>query len=206
MKLIKNIIFTTLALLFISCGNNTDEPIKDITAIKIEESNRTIYSTDDSHLSTDFTAKAYYSDGTSAIVTKKVKWYSSDIDVASVVYGAVLGGKSNGGDANITISYKNLNGSTFSTLHVVSLVDYNISLIDADANVTGTYDLLAIGSFEDNTTRTIVKNIEWVVDNGAIISGEGNETQAQVLAGDTNITSILFSDVNMSRTIIYRVE
>jgi len=144
-----------MILLFISCGDTTDTPITDITAIKINESNTTIYSTD---APTNPSARVYYADGSTADVTNEVKWSSSNEAVASVLKGSVQSGSNNGGDVNISISYKNITALP-SLVRVTQLIDYNISILNADANTTGTYNLLAIGVFDDNTTKTIIKNI-----------------------------------------------
>ncbi len=203
MKLIQNTIFTALSLFFISCGDNTETPITDIKNIVINESNITIYSTDGSNTSGSFTATLNYTDGTSFNATNLVTWNSSDTTVAEVSNGELLAGNANGGDANITVNYKSIY-STASVVNVVKLLDYNISMLGADANTTGTYILLAIGTFEDNTTRTIVKNISWDLNNSAVVTGEGLLTKVEITStGDTNITSTLFYDVNMSKTIVY---
>ncbi len=89
-----------MALFFISCGDNTETPLTDISTISINEPNVTIYSTDDT---TDLTATVYYMDSTTADITKEVIWDSSDIEVADISGGLLLAGSSNGGDANITI-------------------------------------------------------------------------------------------------------
>jgi len=203
MKLIKNTLLASLSLLFISCGENTQIPIADLASIKINELNSTIYSTEDANASNNFSATAYFTDGSTKNVTTLVKWFSSDTTMATVSNGIVSAGTTNGGISFVNASYED-KISESSTIYVKKLIDYNISMIDADANTTGIYYLLASGTFEDNTTRTIVKNIVWDTNNSAIVTGAGSTTAIQiVLPGDTNITSTLFNDVNMSRTIIY---
>jgi len=206
MKLIKTFLYTLVALLFISCGDNTETPLTDVLKIEINELNTTIYSTDDSTDLTAFTATVYYEDGTSADATNYVTWNSSDTGIATVSNGAVIGGNSNGGDTNITITYDHFT-SPASLVSVIALTDYNISILNADANATGTYDLLATGKFEDNTTRTIVRNITWDTNNSALLTVEDDIVQIEITTtGDTNITATLFDDINTSQTIIYTVD
>ncbi len=203
MKLIKTFLYILTALLFISCGENTEAPLTDVSSIKINELNTTIYSTD---APTNLTATVYYEDGTWADATYNVIWNSSDTNVTGVFNGEVTGGNANGGDANITISYQHFS-SPPSFVHVIKLTDFNISILNADANVTGTYSLLATATFEDNATKTIVKNIVWDANNSALFTVEDDLVEIEIVStGDTNITATLFDDINISKTIIYKAD
>jgi hypothetical protein len=203
MKFIYKILIATITLFFISCGSDsTLIPLSDISGIKINETNTTIYSTD---APSNLTATVSFTDGTNADLTTIAKWTSSDTTLLSVTKGSIQALK-NGGVANLNISYKNLTSQSV-VVNVLKVLDYNISLINADANATGTYDILATAKFEDNTSKTIVKNITWDLNNSAIITGEGNTTQIQITTtGDTNITAKLFDDINMTQTIIYHAD
>ena len=200
MKTLQKILIATMTLFFISCGSDsTLIPLSDISNIKINETNTTIYSTD---APSNLTATVSFTDGTNADLTTIAKWASSDTTLLSVTKGSIQALK-NGGIANLNISYQNLTSQSV-VVNVLKVLDYNISLINADANATGTYDILATAKFEDNTSKTIIKNITWDLNNSAIITGEGNTTQIQITStGDTNITAKLFNDINMTRTIIY---
>jgi len=201
MRFLKNTILSTITLFFIACGGDTTTvPLSDISNIKINETNTTIYSTDGA---SNLSATVYFTDGSSADLTTVATWSSSDTTLVSVTKGSIQALK-NGGSVNITIKYKSLL-STPVVVNVTKVTDYNISMLNADANTTGTYDIKTIATFEDNTTRTIVKNITWDTNNSAIVSGEGNTTQVQIVStGDTNITSTLFNDINMTKAIIYK--
>lgn len=200
MKIIISFILLLIATFFISCGENSETLIiPDVESLKINESNVSIYSTDANNL----TATVYYTDGSTADATSFVSWQSSDTTIANVSQGSVTVGSINGGDTNITVSYKSIS-SLSSPLKVIALSDYNLSMINADANTTGTYSLIATAIFENNVTKVIEKNIVWAVDNGAIVSGAGSLTQVQIVStGDTNITATLFNDANLTKTIIY---
>ena len=200
MKFLKNILLSIMTLFFIACGGDTTTvPLSDISSIKINEANTTIYSTD---AASNLSATVYFTDGTSADLTMVATWISSDITLLSVEKGVIQALK-NGGSTNITINYKSLMSEPV-VVNIKKVTDYNISMVDADANTTGTYDIDAIATFEDNVTKTIIKNIKWDVNNSAIITGEGNTTQIQIVStGDTNITATLFDDVNMTKNIVY---
>jgi len=202
MNLIKPILSITVALLFSACGEDaTTTPLTDVQSVHINEINATMYSTD-SNISLSSTV--YFSDGSSKDATESVTWNSSNVVVATASIGTVSVGTGNGGDANLSVSYENLTSDSI-PLRVIKLVDYNLS-IPGDLNTTGTHSLLATGLFEDNATRSIVKKITWLADNGAIIVGEGNLTTITVLIGDTNVTStVSFDDLNVSKTLIITI-
>jgi hypothetical protein len=203
MKLLNTILIIATSFFFISCsGDSTTMPLADISDIKVNETNTTIYSTD---TPSNLTAKVSFTDGTNADLTTIATWVSSNPTLLSVTKGSIQA-LQNGGDTDVYITYKYL-VSQKAKVKILKALDYNISLVDADANTTGTYNILAVANFEDGTNKTIVKNITWDTNNSAVVTGEGNTTQIQIiLTGDTNITAKLFDDTNMTKTIIYHAE
>lgn len=202
MKLIITILLTTLTLMLTACGEDTSSPLKDVVSIKINEVNQSMYSTD---TSISLSATLTYDDGSTDDATKYVEWKSSTDKLSVSTLGVVSVGPYNGGDSNISISYKTLTDGPVA-IHLIKMTDFNITMLNAENNVTGTYSLLATGIFEDGNNTTIVKNISWDLNNSATVSGEGNETQITVVAGDTNITATVFindNDYNQTQEIIY---
>jgi len=204
MKFIKITIYTILTLLFISCGDNTEIPLKDVDHVKINEPTLSMYSTDIAN----FTATVYYDDATSADATTAVNWVSSDDDIAAVINGEVIAGNANGGDANISITYQDLTAGP-SSISITALTSFTIS--NADINTTGDHILEAKGDFSDGTTgKVIIKNIVWLADNGSVITVTDDIATITVIAGDTNVTATMFSDTNSSspiapQSIVYTV-
>lgn len=198
MKNIKIISLTLLTLFFISCGTNTQDPIADIKTIEIDQTSTTLYSTGSSNIS----ASVIYTDEKKEDITSRVSWISSDTNITSGRDGVIVGGDANGGDAQIHIEYKGIVSASIA-VDVVKLVDYDIALLDADENVSGTYNLLATGYFEDNTTREILNNIKWQYNNGAIMTKEDDITKIQLLVGDTNITAVMFGNSGTIKKIVY---
>ena len=203
MKLITTILIVTLALMLTACGENTTSPLKDVASIKINEANQSMYSTD---ASISLTASVVYDDGSTDDATEYVTWSSSTDKLSVSTLGVVSVGPYNGGDSNITISYQTLT-STPVEIHLIKMTDFNITMLNAENNVTGTYPLLATGIFEDGNNTTIVKNISWDLNNSATVSGEGSTTEVTIAAtGDTNITASVFindNDFNKTETITY---
>ncbi|MEA3228132.1 MAG: hypothetical protein U9P38_03565 [Campylobacterota bacterium] len=206
MQFIKNSLLALTTLFFISCGDNTQNTLLDIKEITINETEVNIYSTD-RETSGLLTATAIFEDDTTEDVTEFVTWSSSNSDVAYVVNGTIYAGIDNGGESNITIVYKNISSSPI-PLYSKSLIDYNISILDSNTtDSTGVYNLQAIGTFEDNITKTIQTNIVWENNNSSIITTQDDISSIEIVAtGETNITSTLFEDINMSKTLIYIVD
>ncbi len=204
MKLLTNSFIILLSTFLISCGENTTTPIiTDMNSFKIDNSDMNIYSTD----ATNVSATVSYLDGTSADATLDVTW-RSDIDVVVYNNKTIWGGVDNGGESHLTISHSDFNDSIM--VNVYSLTSFQIS--SDNITTTGEHILEASGSFENNeTNRTIVKNIVWSADNSAVITIEDDIVTIDINSGDTNVTATVFGDTNSSspiapKSVIYSVE
>jgi hypothetical protein len=193
-----------LSTFLISCGDNTTTPIiSDIKSIKIDNSDMNIYSTDVAKVS----ATVSYIDGSSADATLDVKW-GSDIEVLMYNNKMIWGGTKNGGQSSLTISHADFNDTI--SVNVYSLTSFDIS--SDNITTTGEHILEAKGSFENNeTNRTIVKNIIWSADNSAVITIENDIVTININSGDTNVTATVFGDINSSspiapKSVIYSVK
>lgn len=192
-KTFRTILLITFAIFFLACGDNTTSPLKDITSIDIDDTNGTIYSTD----SRTLTATVTYTDGSTASVDKPELWSSSDYNVVNVYNGELIV-VSNGGSSIITISAGNISDDI--NVSIVKLTDFNIS--SADITTTGEHILEATGTFEDNTSKVIKRNIVWSATNDATITTDENYvTTITILAGDTNVTATVFGETNTSATL-----
>lgn len=195
MKLFTITLFTSIILLFTSCGDNSETPLSDISYIEIDLNSTTMYSTDVANLS----AIAHYTDATTEDVTRKVTWSSSNSDIAGVSNGKIIAGISNGGDVNITVNYLNLISAP-SLVSVISLTGFSIT--NPDINTTGEHTLEAQGSFSDGTTnKVITKNIVWDTNNSTVISVANDIATITIVAGDTNVTATMFEETNSSSPI-----
>lgn len=197
MKLLSTTLTLISTLLFSACGENTTTPqVTDIQMINIVSNNITkIYST---QAMTQINATVTYKDATTADATTSVEWSSSDTNVSTVSNGEIYPGVGNGGTADITISYKKFSDSI--SIEVVKLTDFNIS--HSDINSTGSYELQAMGKFEDNTSQVITRNISWSATNDAVISFENDIYSIAIIAGETNVTAAVFDETNASAAIL----
>ena len=183
----KTLSFLLLSTFFISCGENTTtSPIKDVTAIKLSESNISIYATQNV---LSLSSSVLYTDGTSTDVTKDTAWNSSDTNIFLATNGSILA-SANGGDASLNIDYASkLHDS--SPVHVKALQSINYSDINV-SDSTQAQTIYVTGNFENNETNvTMQTNILWSTDTNATIS-EANASQITVTVG-TNVTSFVLT-------------
>lgn len=190
----KNLSFLLMSTFFISCGDNTStSPIADVDAIKLSDSNISIYSTQNV---LSLTSSAFYTDGTSSDVTQDTAWSSSDTDVFLATNGSILA-STNGGDAKLNIDY----ASTFSdsaTVHVKALKSINYSDINI-SDSSNAQTIYVTGNFENNETNvTMQTNILWSTDTNATIS-DSNASQI-TLTVDANVTSFVLTGTLFSGT------
>lgn len=204
MKLISKSILLITTLFFLGCGENTDKPLTHlVTSIDINVSTLEIYSTSDS---VKLGATVYFDDNTSADVTNNVYWYNSDYNSTNMLVGEISGALGNGGESNVSIKYEHL--SDFITVKVHKL-DFNSTYISSpDINTTGVHPLEVKGSFDNNDTNiTLVKNLNWTANNGAVITVENNLATIEIInTGETNISVRFFNDITLDRNISYIIE
>ena len=176
--------------------NTQSTIVPDVTAIQIDDTNISIYSTD---VQKSLSASILYDDNSTQDGTNVVKWSCSNQNAVRQTNNTIQGGIQNGGDANITVKYAQL--SNTQSVHVHKLLSYTI--VHDDVNTTGgPFKFEAQGTFDNNeTNRTIQTHIFWAANNSAtidIIDGIANIT---FVAGETNVTATLFEDTNTSSPI-----
>ncbi len=183
MKFTKTLTSLALLTLLISCGENTTtSPLKDITAISLDETNVSIYATGEASLH----STVHYDDGSTADGSADMAWGSDDSSIIAT-RSALVYATANGGDANVTIDYAS-KYSDSAPVHVIKLLSINFS--DLNISDVGNPQIISFsGNFENNETNvTMQRNITWSVDENATIS-EVNTT-ALTLTVDDNVTSI----------------
>ncbi len=201
----QNFLFSLLlvALSFTACKETTTEAVvKDIQSINIVQSPLTLYSTDENSIV--LTATATYTNGSVADVTENINWNSSDTSLLQMNKNTISGVYKNGGDANISINYKEFSDSL--AVHVVKLSDFNIT--NEDLNTTGQHTLEATGYFEDTTNKVIYKNIVWEANNSAVITTQNGIATIELQNGVTEVNATVFktdSDTNITKSVTYTI-
>ena len=206
MKIIKNLLLSTTALLFISCGDNTTQNMtSDIKELVINENKITdIYSTDEMKLS----ATVIYENNTTADATNNVKWISSDYSIITQNYSKSIP-ILNGGTADISAVYNDFNSSI--QLNIIGLKDINNSwsIVKTDINTTGDFTLTAEGNFSNGVNnKEIIHNISWFSSNSddtIVVNDDYSVTLTIESNGDRNITARLFDNNETDKTISYSI-
>jgi uncharacterized protein YjdB len=102
-----------------------------------------------------FSATAVYSDGSARDVTKIAAWNSAMLAIATVNATSGIAVGVNPGSAVITASFEGKNGSATLTVLPAKLVSIAVAPATQLLNVGNSQQYLAIGTFDNNTTRDI---------------------------------------------------
>jgi len=190
----KQIFLTLSTCMLLGCGgdNTTTSLIPDVTSVSIDEENITIYPTD---TYTNLHATASYTDGSQEDVSTYLVWSESN---SSLIHMSVntIEVIANGGDANITAKYASFHDTK--SVHIHTLQAFHV--LYPEVNATGEYLFEAQGDFDNNeTNRTLVKNVQWSATNDANISvDEDGIVHITFYAGETNVTTSVFNETNTS--------
>jgi uncharacterized protein YjdB len=102
-----------------------------------------------------FTATAVYSDGSARDVTRIAAWNSATLAVATVNATSGIAVGVNPGSSVITAAFEGKNGATTLTVLQAKLVSIAVAPATQVLNVGNSQQYLAIGTFDNNTTRDI---------------------------------------------------
>ncbi|HWG76944.1 MAG TPA: PilC/PilY family type IV pilus protein [Steroidobacteraceae bacterium] len=140
--------------------------------------------------SQQFTATAYFSDGTTQDVTSSASWTSSNNGVATISGG----GRATGhivGSVTITATYEGAQGTAnLSVLTPPTLMSIAVTPANATIYVGSTQQYVAIGTYSDASTRILTTSSVWSSNTttvATITSGGGLATG--LVAGTSMITA-----------------
>lgn len=194
---------------FFGC-KDTSDTIKDIDYITIDTTSPTsIYATQNKK---QLSASTFYTDGTSSDSTNNVKWTSSDYSIMSVYQGEI-NPKANGADVNISISYGNLPLDKIKnspiTVNIIGIKSLSIDQNNTDINTTGTFNITATATYNDNSTNAIgvdnSLNITWSVSGNATLDSVTDGVATVTFSsGETNVTVSGF-DGNVTATTTFNI-
>lgn len=208
----------SLAAFLVGCGTESDEAplVPEIVSIEIDgtDTNSSVRSLEDE---LQLIATIIYSDGTDSTATSQLDWESNDTTLITVSNGLVTA-VANYGTAAISASYRDKLFTTVDkNITIIPLIDVNITSVEdpivdinytadpmhADINVSGTYKLSAIGTFEDGESNvTITSDINWTSSNTTIATIDISTGDLNVLAdGHTDINLSIYNEINTSLLI-----
>jgi trimeric autotransporter adhesin len=136
-------------------------------------------------------AAGTYSDGTTQDVTATATWSSSDANVCAVVAGGMLTTK-NGGTCSIFAKVGSVSGS-FGLTVAPGLISIAVTPASPSIAPGTTQQLIAIGTYTDNSTRNLTSSASWTSSNNAVATVSSTSPTAglakAIASGNTTITA-----------------
>jgi uncharacterized protein YjdB len=135
-----------------------------------------------------FTATATYSDKTTADVTAKSNWTTSNPTVASINPSGVATAVASG-STTITASFGGMTGT--STLNVRALTTISISPATASFSAGSTQQFTATGTYSDGTTADVTSTSAWAVADKTVATISPSGLATGLASGSTSVTAKL---------------
>lgn len=135
-----------------------------------------------------FVAIGTYSDASTQNISANVTWTSSAPTVASINTAGVVNALAAGG-TNISAVLDAVTGSTALTVTAKTLQSIAVSPSAFSITAGATQQLVATGTYSDNTTQVITANVAWTTSNAAVATvGASTGLVTGVTAGSGVIT------------------
>ncbi|MDH5257761.1 MAG: Ig-like domain-containing protein, partial [Gammaproteobacteria bacterium] len=141
------------------------------------------------------TATGYYSDNTSSDISNQVHWKSSNTftSVSNENEAKGLTSAIEVGSSTVTANYKDISGTATITVGAATLESITVSSISSDDFLKGTNkSFIAIGTYSDQSTQDISKQVLWSTSNKTIATASNAYATAGQLTG-INAGSIILS-------------
>jgi uncharacterized protein YjdB len=147
------------AALLAGCGGGSDQgrdpilgvPAADLISVAVTPATPSVAI----GATQQFTATAVYSDGSARDVTRIAAWNSATLAVATVNATSGIAVGVTPGSSVITAAFEGKNGATTLTVLQAKLVSIAVAPATQVLNVGNSQQYLAIGTFDNNTTRDI---------------------------------------------------
>ncbi|MEI6287572.1 MAG: Ig-like domain-containing protein [Bacillota bacterium] len=137
-----------------------------------------------------FTATAYYADGTSDDVTNRATWNSSNIAVATVTSGGGLATGVTGGPASITVTYGGKTATA--TLNVTDYVtSIAVTPVAASVYAGKTQQYTATVTYKSGATIDVTSSATWSSSNTSTATIASGGLASGIAAGSAAITATL---------------
>ncbi len=142
-----------------------------------------------------------YADGTTADITSKVTWVSSNTAVAAVfANGAVTGEGS--GTANITAALSGVTSPSLKlTVKAVSSILVTPAASPRNLDIGATQQFTAIGTYSDGASADIGSQVTWLSSNTQVVTIYANGLATGIAAGSAGITATLGGVTSQATTL-----
>ncbi len=142
-----------------------------------------------------------YADGTTADITAKVTWTSSNTAVAAVfANGAVIGEGS--GTANITAALSGVTSPSLKlTVKAVSSILITPAASPRNLDIGATQQFTAIATYSDGASADISSQVAWLSSNTQVATIYANGLATGIAAGSAGITATLGGVTSQATTL-----
>jgi uncharacterized protein YjdB len=139
-----------------------------------------------------FTAKATYSDNSTADVTATVAWTTSNAEVAKINATGLATAQSSG-SAAVTATMDGVSGSASVTVPVAVKTLTSIAVSPGAISIAAkaTQQFTATGHYSDGSTADVTASAAWTTSNTAVATVNASGLATAVAAGSTAVTASL---------------
>ncbi|WP_305369212.1 Ig-like domain-containing protein [Photobacterium leiognathi] len=167
-----------------------------------------------------FAAEGIYSDGSISPLTNKVKWHSSDVDIAQIDDKGILTGV-NIGTVDVKASYEGIESNIINvsiTDAILSSMNISVKSLSPDASETSIYSggqlsFAAEGIYSDGSISPLTNKVKWhssaidiaQIDDKGILTGVNTgtvEVKASYEGIESNIINVSITDAILSSITI----
>ncbi|WP_318485610.1 Ig-like domain-containing protein, partial [Photobacterium leiognathi] len=156
-----------------------------------------------------FAAEGTYSDGSTSLLTNKVTWYSSAVDIAQIDDKGILTGI-NTGTVEVKASYEGIESNIINvriTDAILSSITISVKSLSPDASIYsgGQLSLAAEGTYSDGSTSLLTNKVMWhssavdiaQIDDKGILTGVNTgtvEVKASYEGIESNIINVSITE------------
>ncbi|PSW64878.1 hypothetical protein C0W88_11090, partial [Photobacterium leiognathi subsp. mandapamensis] len=164
-----------------------------------------------------FTAEGIYSDGSTLLLTNKVTWHSSAIDIAQIDDKGILTGI-NTGTVEVKASYEGIESNIINvriTDAILTSMNISVKSLSPDASIYsgGQLSFVAEGTYSDGSTSPLTNKVTWhssavdiaQIDDKGILTGVNTgsvEVKASYEGIESNVINVRITDAILSSITI----
>jgi hypothetical protein len=143
-----------------------------------------------------------YADGTTADITSKVTWVSSNTAVAAVFANGAVSGEGSG-TANITAALSGVTSPGLKlTVKAVSSILVTPAASPRNLDVGATQQFTAIATYSDGASADISSQVTWLSSNTQVATIYANGLATGIAAGSAGITATLSGVTSQATALV----
>ncbi|WP_318520358.1 Ig-like domain-containing protein, partial [Photobacterium leiognathi] len=164
-----------------------------------------------------FAAEGIYSDGSTSLLTNKVTWYSSDVNIAQIDDKGILTGI-NTGSVDVKASYEGIESHIINvriTDAILTSMNISVKSLSPEASIYsgGQLSFAAEGTYSDGSTSPLTNKVTWYssaidiaqIDDKGILTGVNTgsvEVKASYEGIESNIINVRITDAILTSITI----